>query len=201
MSLKEKSLHFLISLESKSTQRNTTAHKLSHTSVSKLITWDSGLFWSHGPHWHDIVDLCTPPFSSKVKFVVIVVLFIVCTCRKRFFPHQISTSDFGSVSLCLLKWLVTEFLVTFVFSCIQIHWHLLTLYVPLSVIYYHVTLWVKLQTFISFLWNPNKNIIPIVKPSLLLLCIPLISHLTVCARDVELHSYALLTSGQCQSIH
>ena len=72
---------FLISIRPHQTirQRNTTAHKLSHTSASKLITWDLGLFWSHDPHWHDYVDLCTPPLSSKV----ILGLFIGVYCMQK----------------------------------------------------------------------------------------------------------------------
>ena len=51
--------------ERKITQRNTTAHKLSHTSASKLFTCETWLFWRHYPHWLDHVDLCTPLFYHK----------------------------------------------------------------------------------------------------------------------------------------
>ena len=43
----------------KSMQLNSMTHKLSHTSASKLITCDSGLFWTYEPNGNDHLDLCT----------------------------------------------------------------------------------------------------------------------------------------------
>ena len=53
----KKEVNNLCKVKNKVTQRNTQAHKLSHTSAPKLLTSDSGLFWFHDPHLFFTKDL------------------------------------------------------------------------------------------------------------------------------------------------